>query len=260
MAASGGYRRRDSSTTARVLLNRSKSSSGVSPSVRSASARTRSCHSGERDGKYSVQVMALAVDSWPAAIKVMTFARISCRVSLPPVSADAWNKVGKVEKIEGINSSETIEVAAHCCPQIVSADEQAGGKNGALEHIEREIGSLFCNVEHDTVTLGPAPDQLIDRGHHRRRHVLDHARSEKRCDQPPLRIPLRIFRRQQAPAENGEDPLLKAILAIVCLILLEDPTDCGRIVHNDDVTEWKAGPHDRFFKMSLCPSLYWITP
>ena len=70
---------------------------------------------------------------------------------------------------------------------------------------------------------------------------------------------LRIFRRQQAPAENGEDPLLKAILAIVCLILLEDPTDCGRIVHNDDVTEWKAGPDDRFFKMSLCPSLYWIT-
>jgi hypothetical protein len=64
---------------------------------------------------------------------------------------------------------------------------------------------------------------------------------KKRCDQPPLRIPLRIFRRQEAPAENGEDPLLKAILAIVCLILLEDPTDCGRIVHNNDVTEWKAG-------------------
>jgi hypothetical protein len=175
-------------------------------------------------------------------------------------AADAWNKIGKVEKIEGIDSPETIEVGAHCRPQIVSANEQAGGKNGALEHIERKIGGLFRNVEHDTVTLGLAPDQLIDRGHHRRRHVLDHVRSKKRCDQPPLRIPLRAFRRQQATAENGEDPLLKTILAIVCLILLEDPTDRGRIVHNDDVTEWKAGPHNRFFKMSLCPSLYWITP
>jgi hypothetical protein len=95
-------------------------------------------------------------------------------------AGDAWNKIGKVEKIEGIDSPETIELSAHCRPQIVSANEQAGGKNGALEHIERKIGRLFCNVEHDTITLGPAPDRFIDRGHH-----------------------LRIFRRQQAPLRTA---------------------------------------------------------
>src|SRR5262245_59696253 len=37
-------------------------------------------------------------------------------------------------------------------------------------------------------------------------------RKKRRCDQPPLQTPLRTFRRQQAAAKNGEDPLLKAVL------------------------------------------------
>src|SRR5262245_28535812 len=72
--------------------------------------------------------------------------------------------------------------------------------------------------------------------------------------------PILIVRRQHTPAESSQHSFLKAILAIVCLVLLEDPTHRGRIVHSDDVTEWKASADDRFFKMGFCPCLYRITP
>jgi hypothetical protein len=205
--------------------------------------------------------MALAVDSCPAAMKVMTFARISCRVSLRPVP-------GSRARMSSIRTSFSVLVSclsrSRSRAAIISSTawwnaRRPAEKNGALQHIERKIGCLFCNVEHAAVPVGPASDQPIDRGHHCRRPVFDQAGSEKRSDQPALRIPMRIFRRQQTPTESSQHPFLKAILAIVGLVLLEDPTHRGRIIHNDNLTEWKASPDNRFFKMSLCPCLYWIT-
>jgi len=47
---------------------------------------------------------------------------------------------------------------------------------------------------------------------------------------------------------------------MIFLVLLEGPAHRNRLVHSDDVTEWKMSPDNRLFKMGFCPRLYWISP
>ena len=78
---------------------------------------------------------------------------------------------------------------------------------------------------------------LVHRIYHCACHASDGAWPENAAITPALETPLRSLCGQQTIAQSGKHPLLKAILAVICLVVVQDVAYRGGVIHNHNIAE-----------------------